>query len=77
MMVLCSAKADLCYKRRWSKAVDSLRIAESIGLDTWGVDFALFDSQGALLSKPFHCRDEHTDGMLEETFRCMPPAVEI
>mgnify|MGYP006164732889 FL=1 len=26
----------------------------SIGLDTWGVDFALLDSQGALLSKLFH-----------------------
>ena len=47
---------------------------ESIGLDTWGVDFALLDSQGALLSNPFHYRDERTDGMLEEAFRRMPRA---
>lgn len=46
----------------------------SIGLDTWGVDFALLDRQGALLSNPFHYRDERTDGMLEEAFKRMPRA---
>lgn len=47
---------------------------ESIGLDTWGVDFALLDGNGGLLSNPFHHRDERTDGMLEEAFKCMPRA---
>ena len=42
---------------------------DSIGLDTWGVDFALLDRQGALLSNPFHYRDQRTDGMLEEAFQ--------
>src|SRR5690349_8017917 len=46
----------------------------SIGLDTWGVDFALLDSQDTLLSNPFHYRDERTDGMLEEAFKRMPRA---
>ena len=46
----------------------------SMGLDTWGVDFALLDRQGALLSNPFHYRDERTDGMLEEAFKRLPPA---
>jgi rhamnulokinase len=45
---------------------------DSIGLDTWGVDFALLDKTGALLSNPFHHRDERTDGILEEAFKCMP-----
>jgi len=47
---------------------------ESMGLDTWGVDFALLDSQGALLSNPFHYRDERTDGMLQEAFKRMSRA---
>ena len=45
---------------------------DSIGLDTWGVDFALLDREGALLSNPFHYRDARTDGMLEEAFKRMP-----
>jgi len=43
-----------------------------LGLDTWGVDFALLDRDGALLGNPFHYRDARTDGMLEEAFRRMP-----
>jgi rhamnulokinase len=45
-----------------------------IGLDTWGVDFALLDAQGALVSNPHHYRDGRTDGMLEEAFRRVPRA---
>ena len=47
---------------------------DSIGLDTWGVDFALLDQMGELLSNPFHYRDERTDGMLEEAFKRMSRA---
>ena len=42
-----------------------------LGLDTWGVDFALLDRQKALLGNPFHYRDARTDGMLDEAFRRM------
>ncbi len=44
----------------------------SLGLDTWGVDFALIDRAGALLGNPYHYRDPRTDGMLEEAFRRVP-----
>ncbi|CAG1011294.1 rhamnulokinase [Anaerolineales bacterium] len=65
--------------RLWSEikagiaaAVKSGAKLEGVGLDTWGVDFALLDRNKALLSNPFHYRDERTDGMLEEAFKRMP-----
>src|SRR6188508_1185628 len=47
---------------------------ESIGLDTWAVDFALLDRNKSLLSNPFHYRDARTDGLLDEAFQRMPRA---
>ena len=47
---------------------------ESIGLDTWAVDFALLDKNKSLLSNPFHYRDTRTDGMLAEAFKRIPRA---
>jgi rhamnulokinase len=47
---------------------------EGIGMDTWGVDFALLDHHGALLANPHHYRDNRTDGMMDEAFRRMPRA---
>ncbi len=35
---------------------------ESIGIDTWGCDFAFFGKHGQLLGQPFCYRDPHTDG---------------
>ena len=40
-----------------------------IGLDTWGVDSALLDRDGALIGNPYHYRDSRTDGMYAEAFR--------
>lgn len=65
--------------RLWSEmkagvAISSAKVEgglQSIGIDTWGVDFALLDGQGGLLSNPFHYRDERTDGMFEEAFQRM------
>ena len=45
-----------------------------LGLDTWGVDFALLDKNGTLLSNPFHHRDARTDGILDEAFKRMSRA---
>src|SRR5260221_1193841 len=49
-------------------------VPASIGIDTWGVDFALLDKQGHLLANPVHYRDSRTDGMLEYVFSKVPRA---
>jgi len=38
---------------------------QSIGVDTWGVDYGLADEQGQLLENPYHYRDSRNDGMIE------------
>jgi len=66
--------------RLWTEIKESLRLVArehaanlaGVGLDTWGVDFALLDRDGALLANPYHYRDSRTDGILAEAFRRVP-----
>lgn len=44
---------------------------QSMGIDTWGVDFGLLDSHGELLANPYSYRDHQNDGMIEKVTRVM------
>ena len=43
--------------------------AQSVGIDTWGVDFGLLDTGGNLLEDPVHYRDPRTSGLMEWVFK--------
>ena len=66
--------------RLWTeiKAGISKHVAHSrgpvsgLGIDCWGVDFALLDRDGRLLGNPHHYRDPRTDGIMELTLDRVP-----
>jgi rhamnulokinase len=43
-----------------------------VGIDTWGVDYALLDSRRRMLGLPFHYRDRRTEGMIERAHERVP-----
>ncbi len=43
-----------------------------IGVDAWGVDYALLGEGGELLQNPYHYRDSRTDGVMEAVFAKVP-----
>ena len=63
----------------WDDTLTGLRKAhqlagtlDSIGVDTWGVDYGLVDTKGFLLGQPFQYRDSRTDGVMEQVFARVP-----
>lgn len=55
-----------------AKAIRDEENLASVGLDTWGVDFALLDRAGQLIENPYNYRDSRTDGMLAKAFELAP-----
>jgi rhamnulokinase len=51
--------------RRALARVDNVELA-GIGVDAWGVDYALLGEGGKLLENPYHYRDRRTEGVMEE-----------
>ncbi len=60
--------ARLWFEMR--KALAGLEEVElsGIGVDAWGVDYALLGERGELLENPYHYRDRRTEGVMEEVF---------
>jgi len=44
----------------------------SVGVDSWGVDYALLDRGERLIENPVHHRDRRTDGVMERLFAKVP-----
>ncbi|WP_313893799.1 FGGY-family carbohydrate kinase [Psychrobacillus sp.] len=45
---------------------------ESVGIDTWGVDFGLLQPNGTLVSKPFSYRDTYTEPYVNQATNSIP-----
>src|SRR5215471_6474629 len=45
---------------------------QGIGVDTWGVDYALLTGRGELLESPYHYRDSRTKGVMDHVFEIVP-----
>jgi rhamnulokinase len=62
--------------RLWSEITSGLRSAaskfgrqvQSVGVDSWGVDFGLVGRNDTLLGNPFSYRDRRTEGMMDRAF---------
>lgn len=46
--------------------------ADSVSVDTWGVDFGLLDAEGRLMENPVHYRDGRTKGMVSRVLEKIP-----
>jgi rhamnulokinase len=58
-------------KEGLQKAVAEAGRVDSLGVDSWGVDFALLDRDGSLVSNPYYYRDPRTEGTEEQAFERM------
>jgi len=66
------------FLRFWQEIKNCIQLSSrkstlsSIGVDTWGVDFALLDRSGQMIAYPYHYRDSRTNGIMELAFERMP-----
>jgi len=63
----------LCLKNCITWAVEKFgKSIDSIGIDTWGVDFGLIDASGGLIDFPTAYRDPVTSTAVEKVFEIIP-----
>ncbi|MFE6488354.1 rhamnulokinase family protein [Streptomyces sp. NPDC057757] len=59
----------------YAGVLDGMRAAgqvDSVGIDSWAVDYGLLDADGALLGNPVHYRDGRTEGVAEKVWASVP-----
>ncbi|MFI1422423.1 rhamnulokinase family protein [Streptomyces sp. NPDC020731] len=59
----------------YAGVLDGLKAAgavDSVGIDSWAVDYGLLDADGALLGNPVHYRDSRTDRIAEKVWATVP-----
>jgi rhamnulokinase len=62
----------------FTEAVDGVRELagkgrlDGVGVDAWGVDYALLDGHGRVLGLPYHYRDARTGGMISRAHARVP-----
>ncbi len=54
------------------KCAELGKIPQSMGIDTWGIDFVLVDENGAVLGDTVAYRDSRTEGMDAEVYALVP-----
>ena len=59
-------------RRAWSAAARDGSAIASVGVDSWGVDYALIDRAGALVEDPICYRDDRTASTMEKVFAAVP-----
>lgn len=59
-------------KQSISKSILEGDNISSIGIDSWGVDYAYLDGEGRMLSNPIHYRDTRTKGIIDEVSKVLP-----
>ncbi|WP_242403020.1 rhamnulokinase [Deinococcus deserti] len=62
----------------WREILHGLRLAaghgpiDSVGVDSWAVDYALIDEHGLLIDGVRHYRDARTDGVMDQLLGVLP-----
>jgi rhamnulokinase len=60
----------------YAGVLDGLRVADhldSVGVDSWAVDYGLLDHSGALQGNPVHYRDTRTEGVADRVHGIVSP----
>ncbi len=55
------------------RAAGRMGHVDSVGIDSWGVDYGLLDADGTLLGNPVHYRDDRTRAVVEPVVNSVGP----